>query len=144
MPKIVNSEKLKVLLLTKIEEKKDILFGKFSDCLTKNDRCKAWQEVYEFGKSIGYGFSSDSTYAYVRDTVWPNIRKASVAKRDKLQRTGEGNEDGGLSAVDEKVINIIGNESAAVMGLSITESMDRTEKYCESAKIIEDTDMSIR
>lgn len=68
---------LKSAMLQKIKENKDILFGQFSDTLTKKDKSEGWKEMFEFAISIG-AVKKERGWEYVRDTFWPNLRRATM------------------------------------------------------------------
>jgi hypothetical protein len=56
-------------------ERKQILFGKFDDTLTKEKKSAGWQDVHKFALSLGY---HKKEWQYIRDTFWPNIRQTTM------------------------------------------------------------------
>lgn len=70
------SKDTKLLLLKKIEENKNILFGAFNDKLTKQNKSDAWKEIFKLGQSCG-AFNGKE-WSYIRDVFWPNIRKTTM------------------------------------------------------------------
>ena len=75
----MTSREAKLTILNAIYNKKYVLFGKFSDKLTKTDEALAWQEgqeVHSIGKSVGAFCEKD--WIYIRDVFWPNARKVTM------------------------------------------------------------------
>ncbi|KAL1492338.1 hypothetical protein ABEB36_010678 [Hypothenemus hampei] len=113
------NRKQKLYILQKIKEKKSVLFGAFSDTLTKKDKQNAWEEVCTYGKSIGV-IASNKNGTYLRDTWWPNLRKTTVEKIDNARQTGSGGGIGKIiDEVDSTVRDIIGKESPVIRGLGV-------------------------
>jgi hypothetical protein len=61
-------------LLDAIAEKKNVLFGKFSSCITHKDKENTWVEILNKCKAMGYNFVPETSklpgWKYLRDTVW--------------------------------------------------------------------------
>jgi hypothetical protein len=68
---------VKVTFLEEMNKKKQILFGALTPQVTKQTKQKAWQEIYTTAASLGV-VSSEKSWTYVRDTVWPNLRKRAL------------------------------------------------------------------
>jgi hypothetical protein len=68
---------VKVTFLEEINKKKQILFGALTPQVTKQTKQKALQEIYTTAASLGV-VSSEKSWTYVRDTVWPNLRKRAL------------------------------------------------------------------
>ncbi|KAF2883268.1 hypothetical protein ILUMI_22906 [Ignelater luminosus] len=51
-------ESAKITILTRISENKEMLFGKFSETLTKEDKDKKWEEITDEAKSLGWKLCS--------------------------------------------------------------------------------------
>jgi hypothetical protein len=69
---------VKVTFLEEInKKKKQILFGALTPQVTKQTKQKAWPEIYTTAASLGV-VSSEKSWTYVRDTVWPNLRKRAL------------------------------------------------------------------
>lgn len=66
-----------VTVLRKILEEKSILFGAFSPVITKQLKKEKWTEVRDLAVACGL-VTNEKDYAYIRDTVWPNLRKSTV------------------------------------------------------------------
>lgn len=113
----------KELFLTKIREHKDVIFGKFSDLITREKKLEMWKAIVDVLKHHNVQLASEKEVGYFRDSVWPNMKRYTLEKRDRKRRTGEG---GGTATkftrVDELVLDIIGENSPQVSGLNINET----------------------
>ena len=114
------SKEQKLLLVKEILQRKDTIFGSFSE---KSDAIKkkraAWEEIQKILASNGYSDSVEN----LRDVCWRNIRQASVTKFDNSRKTGaSGGSKQIVSDVDNIVLDIIGRESAVISGLAVAES----------------------
>jgi hypothetical protein len=110
----------KLLLLNAILEKKNILFGSFDSCITRDLKSSTWKDILQ--KCIaegGFDPTSGNGWKYLRDTVWPNMRQYTVRKKDANSRTGAagGNQ---MSQIDNVILDIIGKGSPVLEGLSGT------------------------
>ncbi|RXG73028.1 hypothetical protein Avbf_03234 [Armadillidium vulgare] len=85
----MSRELFKKGFLIKIRPKKEILFGSFSHTLIKEKKCQAWIEIADFAKSVCL-IPRDKEWTYARDVLWRNIKKATMAKRDNITKTGKG------------------------------------------------------
>lgn len=109
----------KLYVLNKILAKKHILFGKFSNTLTKNDKVSAWKEIFEQCQCLNCFEGKD--YTYIRDVFYHNLKKSAVAKRDAP--TGkEGGRKAKYTEVDEKVFDIMGRETPGLIGMNVQQS----------------------
>lgn len=66
-------------LLKAIEEQKDILFGKFSDKLSKVNKDEAWQGVAELARQLSV-MKSHQSVEYFRNTIWQNWRRKAIVR----------------------------------------------------------------
>ncbi len=122
-----NLENLEIL--NQILENKHLLFGSFDSVaesgenITKELKNVKWKEILVFGQSQGFTWLLGKDYTYLRDQWWSNLKQNTLRKMDRKQPTGEG---GGkeilLTEVEERVLDIIGAESATVHGLGEQES----------------------
>lgn len=113
----------KLLLLKKIEENKEVLFGKFTTKVTNVTRKMAWARIFEFARSIEYSMPNDATYEYVRDTIWNNLKRPVTQKLTQLSATGGSpGAHPEFTDVENAVLDIIGRDSAAVVGLPVRET----------------------
>ncbi|XP_063219058.1 uncharacterized protein LOC134529167 [Bacillus rossius redtenbacheri] len=112
----------KIILLNKIKDSRDILFGAFSDKLTKQNKMSAWQEIRDFAASLGV-ISENKDWTYVRDVVWQNLKKSTMGKVDNSKKTGaSGGIDVKLTDVDNIVLDIVGRDSPVVCSLDVPET----------------------
>lgn len=120
MPLTVES---KNSLLRLISERKADLFGEFSATITKEKRVAAWKEVVTTCKS-DYGFDPcpGKDYTYVRDTLWPNMKRRTIERVDSLKKTGAAG--GALNTTQELVLEILDKRSTLVCGLNVPETYE--------------------
>jgi hypothetical protein len=101
-------------------ERKNVIFGSFSDVAEGGAaKRRAWTEIQLIMESNGVNRSVE----YFRDSYWKNNRLTTMKKVDNGRKTGTG---GGPNSketeVDELVLQIIGKDSPAVVGLPVEES----------------------
>ncbi|XP_055842369.1 uncharacterized protein LOC129909310 [Episyrphus balteatus] len=108
----------KMVVLAKIREHKDILFGVFSDTLTKQIKSDKWKEVYDVARSINI-VSASKDWTYVRDTFWQNCRKYTFIKIENSKK--EGGKKCQLTQCDKIVLDIVGRESTCINGIHLEE-----------------------
>jgi hypothetical protein len=73
------TEAQKLLLLRKMKERKDDLFGKFTATRTAETMAKAWEDLWQFCRESGFAFATGVRAApYLRTVVWQNIRRATM------------------------------------------------------------------
>ena len=72
---VINEKKIAVL--TMIREEKEILFGSFSEKLTKATKIEKWREVHNLAQSIGL-VKIEKEWTYTRDVLWPNIKRSTM------------------------------------------------------------------
>jgi len=75
----VSTEK-KVALLKAIQERKQILFGKFSDEIDNKKKVAAWNDILLVAKSLEI-VSEQREWAYVRDTIWGQWRSRALVRQ---------------------------------------------------------------
>ncbi|KAF2891034.1 hypothetical protein ILUMI_15139 [Ignelater luminosus] len=115
-------ESAKITILTRIRENKEMLFDKFSEKLTKEDKDKKWEEITDEAKSLGV-IGGARSWTYLRDTTWQNWRKTAFSKRDNRKKTRRGSgDDTHVTEMDTIVYDIIGKDSPVFDGLPISES----------------------
>lgn len=67
----------KLAILKDIKDKKDVLFGSFSDKQTKQDKLRAWEDIHN--KACGLGLiPAGKDITYTRDTFWQNLKKNTM------------------------------------------------------------------
>lgn len=70
-----NDNKITVLQL--IRDKKDILFGAFTDKLSKDKKIEEWKIILSTCQSLGL-VPPGKDYAYVRDTFYSNLKRSTL------------------------------------------------------------------
>lgn len=71
----------KMMILSIIKEKKELLFGNTS---TKADKMNEWQNIYF--KCLALGLVREGKdYTYVRDVFWQNLKRTALVKYIRLQ-----------------------------------------------------------
>uniref|UniRef100_A0A915IS12 Regulatory protein zeste n=1 Tax=Romanomermis culicivorax TaxID=13658 RepID=A0A915IS12_ROMCU len=86
------SDDVRLKFLAKVQENKDVLFGQFSDKLTKKDKIEKWTMILNYMRAINYPLPPNADFTYIRDTVWQNFRKRVQGKyfRLKLEASTDG------------------------------------------------------
>lgn len=65
------------ILLDEINDKKEVLFGKFSEKITLKDKEKEWQNILDKLTALGHKVVPDGhSWKYLRDTVWATNLKS--------------------------------------------------------------------
>ncbi|KAF2883266.1 hypothetical protein ILUMI_22908 [Ignelater luminosus] len=85
-------ESAKITILTRIRENKEMLFGKFSEKLTKEDKDKKWEEITD--EAVSWGSNSSAAVVLVVfkkpiDDVRREEESISSVSNSKLTRTVE-------------------------------------------------------
>ncbi|CAH0547289.1 unnamed protein product [Brassicogethes aeneus] len=94
---------------------KKVLFGSFSDKLTKEDKVKAWKTIHEKALALGL-VSANKDLSYTKDR-----------KIDNRKKTGsEGGPDCKLNETDNLIIDFLGRDTVLVKGLSSKETWEKT------------------
>lgn len=66
-----------ISFLQNILENKDVLFGKFTNSLTRATKQEKWTQVTNFAIALGL-ITNDKDYTFVRDNTWGNMRKKTL------------------------------------------------------------------
>lgn len=108
---------------------RDLLFNKFDGGkITVKSKENAWKKIISDCKTINDfdPIPSGKTWSYARDKIYANLRDATIKKRDKKAQTGAaGGNDLEYSEIDGLVLDIIGRNSPAVMGLPLNQQWDK-------------------
>lgn len=145
------AKKQKLMIVRKIGENKDILFGSYSATITKELKTQKWKEIVEYATSIG--FKNNGDWEYFRKTTWgQNWKRRAVEKWEEMNKTGAGGgEEIELTEVDEAILDVIGRESAAIVGISgaresleepTDESIIAVDSIQNETRIMRDDDVS--
>ncbi len=127
MPKTYSPQQ-KLFILERIEKQKEILFGAFSEIITLELKNRTWKQIFDECLAIGIPFPCGKGFAHLRDSFWPQIRIRAVGKKDQQRKTGAGGGlDVQLDELENKVLDIIGRESSAIVGLPVQESWAKAE-----------------
>lgn len=126
--KFEKKNRIKLLIVKKIGECKESLFASFSATITKETKAAKWQEIVDYATSVG--FENNGNWQYFRDTTWNNWKKAAVTNWDKANHTGAGGgEELELTELDEAILDVIGRESASLIGIAgARESLEVTKE----------------
>lgn len=96
----MNTEE-KLLFLQEIKARKSVLFGKFSDIITRDSKLKEWAAIKQVLVTHNVQIATEKDLSYLRDVAWPNLKRYTIEKVDKKKKTGS---DGGyemkLSQID--------------------------------------------
>ncbi|KAJ8892071.1 hypothetical protein PR048_004647 [Dryococelus australis] len=113
----------KVAVRQKIKENKNILFGAFSDKLSKNDKQVVWTYVSNLAHSLGL-LPQEKGWEYVRVVLWQNWKKvimvSSITSKvvvSKLHKTITEL----TMARDHIILEIVGKDSPLVTSLGVQE-----------------------
>lgn len=71
-------------------EQKEVLFGAFSNTITKKSKEKAWEDIRRKAIAAGCKNLEERAWDYVRDNIWGATRRDTMAKVDKSKKSGEG------------------------------------------------------
>ncbi|XP_055837458.1 uncharacterized protein LOC129905861 [Episyrphus balteatus] len=128
------SKEIKVLILEEIEKNKLILFGPFSDKLTKKEKSIVWMKIHEKAKSNGYFL--EKSWTYLRDVFWTNIKRCTMAKLDNSRKTGSaGGSQNKMNEVDTKVLDILQKDAPDIIGLPVLETFEDKHDFAEACKV---------
>jgi hypothetical protein len=73
-------------VLRKIKKEKSVLFGQFSDGITKQMKRDKWKEVMHVAESVG--MVTGKPWQYLRDTRWCNWKKRTLVSKKFSQLMG--------------------------------------------------------
>lgn len=112
----------KMLWLCFIYDRKDVLFAKLNDKIDHKVKQNAWKEVHKEAIHLEL-CEKNKDVDYVRNTVWSNLKRRAVEKHDYKSTTGAGaNKNMVMDEVDYKVMDIIGRDNPALVGLGLPEA----------------------
>lgn len=116
------------ILIDEVEKNKQVLFAKFCNTVTNSAKKRAWQAICEkinSAHNFGYERTPEEIKkkwsAYMSDTK----KKASYHRREAA-KTGGGPPPPELSAMEEKVVGIMGTTSIAGIEGGIDTCEDNT------------------
>jgi hypothetical protein len=125
----MKNEQEKLFLLDLIYENKERLFGKFTASLTAKNKEGLWSKLHDQCVAMGFTLVPVNCglppWRYLRDTIWAsNMKRRTLEKRDKkLKQTGSsGGKEMIYSSVEQRVLDILGENGALVEGLKSSES----------------------
>lgn len=109
--KKIEDEKLPFVKL--IAENKKVLFGKFSNEITKDAKKTTWKSIADQLKALGIQLIPDGKdWTYLRDTVWRNCVYTTKKRFDDKCKTGAGRIE--LTPLDNMVLEVLGKDSAGI------------------------------
>ncbi|XP_053945309.1 uncharacterized protein LOC128854881 [Anastrepha ludens] len=116
MSRAQNKDK-KLAVLEIVKKKKDILFGAFqNNAINKIEKEAAWKEVLKKAQFLGLA-SASREWTYARDHLFGLWKSRTLAKKSKRNHTSVV-----YNPVDNCILDILRNESPAVVRLSLPES----------------------
>ena len=122
-----------------VRDNKEILIGKFTPSVTQKARDQKWTEIYTHLTGLGAVVEDVNM---LRFTVYPNISKATRRKRDQAKSTGQGPPN--WTELDEIILDIIGRDSAAAIGIAgATQEDDVIFGSDNTTTLLDDTTESI-
>ena len=69
----------KLFFLKLVLQRKNFLFASFSSTITKEKKVQAWRDIDAECSAMGLNIRPyDKDFTYLRDTVWPNCRRATI------------------------------------------------------------------
>ena len=105
---------LKLLFAQEVRERKEVLFKPLGGHITKKLKDSNWEEIRLKLISSGAVIKDVPT---LRDVEWYNLKKSSQTKyRNSLKSGAAGSK---LTEIDECVMDVLGRQSANVMGLNL-------------------------
>ena len=105
---------LKLLFAQEVRERKEVLFKPLGGHITKKLKDSNWEEIRLKLISSGAVIKDVPT---LRDVEWYNLKKSSQTKyRNSLKSGAAGSK---LTELDECVMDVLGRQSANVMGLNL-------------------------
>ncbi|XP_050516375.1 uncharacterized protein LOC126891236 [Diabrotica virgifera virgifera] len=121
----------KIILLKEIRDKTAILFGSFSDKLTKKDKIECWKTVHQKSTSLGL-VPPNKDWTYSRDVFWQNLKKTTMKKVDNRRKTGSGGgTDSKFTEMDNVVLDILGPDNPILCSLGISETWEQDPENVE-------------
>ncbi|XP_050513065.1 uncharacterized protein LOC126888722 [Diabrotica virgifera virgifera] len=121
----------KIMILKEIRDKKAILFGSFSDKLTKKDKIECWKTVHQKSTSLGL-VPPNKDWTYSRDVFWQNLKKTTMKKVDNRRKTGSGGgTDSKFTEMDNVVLDILGPDNPILCSLGISETWEQDPENVE-------------
>ena len=122
-----------------VRDNKEILIGKFTPSVTQKSRDQKWTDIYTHLTGLGAVVEDVNM---LRFTVYPNISKATRRKRDQAKSTGQGPPN--WTELDEIILDIIGRDSAAAIGIAgATQEDDVIFGSDNTTTLLDDTTESI-
>lgn len=142
MSKKAKRNKKKFQFACFVADKKEILFGQFSNIVTHKAKTEAWDECVELCFNLGLiKVNKDKNIGYVKN-LWGNMKKRAIERKNFRNTTGAGRDKSKeLDETDMKVIDIIGENAPIISGLGLAESSGRS---CISNTIVSSTSLEVQ
>uniref|UniRef100_A0A915DN97 Regulatory protein zeste n=1 Tax=Ditylenchus dipsaci TaxID=166011 RepID=A0A915DN97_9BILA len=122
------TERNKFALFKKIQANKDVLFGKFSESITKKLKDDTWEMIRKELVAEGYASFQAKTSKQLRESMWSQTKTRTMEKVDKSKKTGTG-------GVEKLLLAIISVESPQVKGIDVSESGETKEDAPPTPKV---------
>ncbi|KAI1695917.1 myb/SANT-like DNA-binding domain-containing protein [Ditylenchus destructor] len=78
----------KFALFKKIQQNKALLFGKFSNTVTRGAKDAKWEEIRLELVAEGHPYFEDKTAKQIKDNLWALSKSRTIAKVDQAKKTG--------------------------------------------------------
>ena len=84
-------EETKMQFINMVYDKRDILFGKYDESITKDAKRLAWIEIDESMKALDiHLIPAGKDWTYLRDVTWRNLLASARKRHDAKKKTGAG------------------------------------------------------
>ena len=81
-------ENTKIAFLKCVLERKEELFGQFSNKLSWIDKQKYWEDIFQ--ECVAGGGNKLVSAEHLRKITWQNLQRRTKEKYDRSKKTGEG------------------------------------------------------
>ena len=72
------TQQQKIFIVNKIKERKETLFGAYSNTITHDSKLEQWEIIYKDCLANGIILPSGKDASFIRDTIWPNMKGTTL------------------------------------------------------------------